>query len=380
MRRAATIGRVSVLRSIAPLLPLLLLEGCAAIWPMSAPTFTTPRRPPVAGTPLFDWKGAIHCHSYLSHDSKGTIAEISAAAAAARFDFLVMTDHQTDRSIAEGVRGTVGDMLWVVGAEVRSNRGTILAFPLTAPLKRVFDHRALVAEAHAQGALVFHAHGELTKAWDLGDVDGVEIVNLHAGAIAAPHVDMILGALFLPVRNVMMMTARRIDDVFVHWDALLAVHQPQTPIGGNDAHANVRLFGPLGGTIGTYDEVFFTLSTHVLAERMDEPSLLEALKLGRTYVSCDLRGEGTGFDFRGVVGNLVILPGDTVAGVDGLELRVKTPLPGEIKLLRDGAVVQTTEGRDLVSAAPLPGVYRVEVTREGFPWLFSSTIKVTARP
>jgi hypothetical protein len=76
--------------------------------------------------------------------------------------------------------------LWIVGAEVRSNRGTVIAFPLARPLRRVFDLRALLAEAKGQGALVFMAHAERTQAWDTLGFDGVEIVNLHAGAVV-PH-------------------------------------------------------------------------------------------------------------------------------------------------------------------------------------------------
>jgi len=352
--------------------------GCAAWTWMDAESTAPPHPFPVPGTPLFDWKGTIHCHSHLSHDSRGTKAEIAAACADARLDFLVMTDHQTEVSIAQGTRGMVDDTLWVVGAEVRSNRGTVLAFPLVQPLRRVFDVRALVAEAKAQGALVFLGHAERNEAWGTPGLDGVEIVNLHAGAVAAPTFGMLLAGLFLPVRTVMALSARRLPEVFTAWDTQLLRQHPSTPIGGGDAHANVRVFGPLGGTIGDYREVFLTLSTHVLAERLDETSLLEALRAGRSYVSCDVRGSGTGFDFRAVRGAMVHLPGDTVATSRDLELRVHTPTPGELRLLQDGVIVQRIVGTELARRAPSPGIYRVEVLADGEPWLFSSSILVIA--
>lgn len=363
-------------RTLARFALALPAGGCAAILPMPAPDLPAAPPPLVAGTALRDWKGVIHCHGFLSHDSKGTFAEIAAAAHAAGMAFVVMTDHQTERSVAEGRRGEHDGLLWLCGVEAGGRGRNLLAFPV----QRVVQGdsvRAMAADARAQGALVFLDHAEGARDWDVPDLDGVEIVNLHAGAYLAPHLDMILAGLFFPVRALMAMTCRRVDGVFTAWDAQLQRRHPLTPVGGNDAHANVRLFGPLGGTIGTYRECFLTLSTHVLCERLDEGSLLAALKAGRTYVSCDVRGEGSGFDFRGEAAGRVVLPGDTVPA-GGLTLQVRTPLPGEIALLRDGVVVQRAVGTSLVCPAPLSGVHRVEVTREGRPWLFSSTIRVVA--
>lgn len=333
---------------------------------------------PVAGTDLFDWKGVVHCHSLLSHDCEGTIEEIRAACKATELDFLVMTDHQTDASIRDGVRGMIDDTLFVVGAEVRSPQGTLLAFPLQKPLRH-WQHPGLLArEVHAQGGLAFVCHAELWKiGWDVPGLDGAEIVNLHAGATTVGYLGTLGAMVFLPLRWLFERICWRDDRVFTAWDRHLQRQHPFTPIGGNDAHANVRVFGPLGGTIGTYREVFLTLSTHVLAPRLDEASLVDAFRQGRTYVSFDLFGEGAGFDFRAVLGDTVHVGGATVAADPALQLRVHTPAAGQIQLWRDGAVVQEVVGESLVLTAPPPGTYRVEVrTTGGSPWLFSSSIRV----
>jgi len=361
----------------------LLLSGCATFTTMHGPSPGTPeRRPlPVAGTALFDWKGQVHCHSHWSHDSRGTIAEIAAAAHEAQFDFLVMTDHQTDDSIAQGTRGLVGDTLFVVGAELNTNRGDVLAFPLTRPLRRVFDIRAFVAEAAAQGAIVFFAHAEEPHAWDTPGIAGVEIVNLHAGARAASPVAMILSALFLPAHVVMGLCCRRDAGILAHWDEQLQQRHPLAPVGGGDAHANIRLYGPLGGTIGSYREVFLTLTTHVLAPAMDEAALVAAFRLGRSYVVFDAQRDGTGFDFRATSGVEVFTMGDTVTAGPGLRLGVHLPVPAHVRLLRDGQEVATADATELQLAAPAPGVYRVEAELTcGTPWLLSSTIRVVAAP
>jgi hypothetical protein len=43
------------------------------------------------------YRGVIHVHSHLSHDSRGDDDEILRAAAAAGVDFLLMTDHNGPR-------------------------------------------------------------------------------------------------------------------------------------------------------------------------------------------------------------------------------------------------------------------------------------------
>jgi hypothetical protein len=278
----------------------------------------------------------------------------------------------------------VGDTLFMVGCETRSPQGTVMAFPLTTPIKRWQHAGLLIKDTEAQGGVAFICHAELWKAWDmpgLTDFTGIEIVNLHAGAMWGNKVVTLLDGIFLPLRFLFERICRRDAEVFRHWDQQLAARHPFTPVGGDDAHANVRLLGPLGGTIGNYQEVFLTLSTHVLAPHLTEADLVQALRLGRTYVSFDIFGEGAGFDFRAVDRGGVHVGGATVAAADDLRLSVHTPQPGGIQLWRDGAIVREVEDDSLEVRAPAPGVYRVEVrTRYGSPWLFSSSIKVTPAP
>lgn len=369
-----------MIRRLALALVAALGAGCSAVttvYPASPPEPHPPR--PVAGTPWFDCKGIVHCHSRLSHDSQGTIEQITAACRDAHIDFVVMTDHQTEASIRDGVRGMVGDTLFLVGAEVRSPQGTLLCFPLLRPLRR-FQHPALLAkETHEQGGLAFVCHGELWKLpFDGHGLDGAEIVNLHAGAMTANKLGTLATGLFLPMRLLCERLCVRDPVVLDGWDRALAAKHPFTPVGGNDAHANVRVFGPLGGTLGTYREIFLTLSTHVLAARLDEAALVEAFAAGRTYVSFDVFGDGAGFDFRVVeASGAVHVGGETVTAAADLELRITTPAVARIRLLRDGVEVHARTACTMALHDPEPGVYRVEVsTAAGEPWLFSGSIRV----
>lgn len=333
--------------------------------------------PGVQGTDLFDFKGMVHCHSYLSHDSEGTVAEIAEACERAGTDFVVMTDHQTEASIRDGARGMRGGTLFVVGAEIRTPQGTALAFPLQRPLRRWMHAAALAAEAQAQGAIVLMGHAEQWQDWDLPGLVGVEVVNLHAAARAASPAALLATGLLRPSRALMARLCAPDAETLARWDARLSRAHPFAPVGGGDAHANIQLFGPLGGTVADYPDVFLTLSTHVLAPRLDEDSLVEAIRRGRTYVSFDLHGEGTGFDFRAARGEDLWLPGDSMPAAPDLELRVTTPVAAQIRLLRDGVVAAQTQGTDLRLLAPAPGVYRVEAaTSAGEPWILSGSLRV----
>ena len=358
----------------------LPLCGCAALTTM-LPSHEESGRAAfarVAGSELLDLKGMVHCHSHLSHDSDGTIEEITAAAKAAGTQFVVMTDHQTPDSIALGQRGEVDGVLFLCGAEIRTQQGTVLAFPLQKPLRRWMHCGALVAEATQQGALVFVGHAEAWKDWSMPGLAGAEIVNLHAGAKTASPAAVLGSALLLPARYLMRTIALRDDAVLANWDAELRRRHPFAPVGGGDAHANIQAFGPLGGTIAGYPEVFLSISTHVLATECSEAAIVEAMRRGRTYVSFDVFGDGSGFDFRGERnGAAPLLPGDSAQDGRGVTLRVRTPKAARIELFCSGQIVATFDGQEGSLQDPPPGVYRVEArTPSGAPWLFSSSIRI----
>jgi hypothetical protein len=353
------------------------LAGCSLLTTTRGPAkgFPPPSRS-VPGTALTDFKGVVHCHSYLSPDSDGAFATILAAARNVGLDFVVMTDHPTEDSVRDGKRGLDSGVLFVVGAELRVPGGRLLAFPLREHVAKRATLAEVLADIHAQGGLAMIAHAEHFADWDAPDLDGLEVVNLHAAAEAASRVQLVLCFLFTPIRSMLASLARRPDDNLAGLDRMLAQRRaPLAVVGGNDAHDNVRI-GPLG-IIGNYRELFSVLTTHVLATSLDEAALVEGFRAGRTYVAFDVHRDATGFDFRAVAEDRVFLPGDTVAAAPGLELSVRTPVPADIRLLRDGVLVKIASGSELSLAAPPPGVYRVECDRPGgYFWIASGAIRV----
>jgi hypothetical protein len=355
------------------------LASCALLTTVGgpAPGARPFEKRPVPGTGLSDWKGVFHCHSLLSHDSRGTIEEIAAAAEATGVDFVVMTDHESPHAVARGRHGFVNRTLFLVGGERRTAGGTVLAFPLKRYVRGGRALAEVAREVQAQGGLVFIGHAESFTDWDAPELDGVEIVNLHAAAKAASPAVLAIKGLVLPMIELLRELARRPSNVLSAWDHTLKEERRLVPIGGNDAHSNIELGI---GTLGTYEEVFRTLTTHVLAERLDEEAIVEALRAGRTYVVFDLHRDGTGFDFRATKsGEVEALLGGEVARGHDVVLGVRTPYPAEIELWKDGAVAQREYGTTLALPDPEPGVYRVEALLPGrVAWILSGTITVRA--
>lgn len=363
--------------------PLLLLatSACSAIVTMSGPAsgFTPFVPRPVAGTALFDWKGILHCHSYLSHDSKGKVEDIAAACASVGIDFLVMTDHQTPYSIARGARGVIAKTLFVVGAELRTPDGVLLAFPLRKFVSPKPTTQEVVDEVHAQDALALVGHAEYFEPWGTRGLDGCEVVNLHAAARAADKPALLVSGIFAGPRTLFEVLCKRPDAVLARYDEQLRTRRPFPLVAGNDAHENIKLFGPLGGTIGTYEELFKVVTTHVLAPTLDEAALVAAFRAGRTYLSFDLFGDTTGFRFTAEGGGSVATLGDRVPTHDRLKLVVEVPRRSRIEVFRDGMLAQAVVGTRLEVAHPEPGVWRAEVRLEdGRPWVLASPLWITS--
>lgn len=300
---------------------------------------------------LTDFRGVIHVHTYLSHDSMGTPQEIIAAAQRASVDFIITTDHYgwlTDGPvIARGLRGEHGGVLFVVGAEMRDG---IMPLFLDHPPIRYNPHQRLqgfVDELLASGAVVFLNHpDDPRRRWDLQGWTGMEIYNLHADARRArPSILFRLSEQFWSMERYPLLVFHQIfrepRQYLARWDRL-AQRRKIVGIAGNDAHQNngIRLvvsnqgtvlltdtsgaeqapwwegdgrisralaraaFGELtpGRTLwrvdsDLYERGFRFVNTHLLAPAKTEADLRRALEAGHAYVAFDSLVTATGFDF-----------------------------------------------------------------------------------
>ncbi len=126
-----------------------------------------------------DVRAVLHVHSAFSHDSRGTLDEIVAAAKEAGVRVIMFNEHPASGFdyFIDGHRGFKDDVLLIPGAET----GGFLAYPRES----IQDSKTLSPQAFSDlvrttGGLVFLCHLEERMDWDIANINGTEIYNTHA--------------------------------------------------------------------------------------------------------------------------------------------------------------------------------------------------------
>jgi hypothetical protein len=341
---------------------------------------------------LVDLRGIVHCHSKLSHDSSGEFEDIAGAAAETSCSFVAFTDHLRHREVVKDEpSGRIGGVLLIPGAELNMNGGSLLAIGVAAGIDRNLSDVELIAQVRALGGVAAIGHPEEWHLENVVDVDGCELLNVHAAALAENKLTLLLRVFFYPPRPFFSSIIERQDRAAAVYDAV-SLDRPVAAIGACDAHEAIHPLGPLAGAIDSYRRLFRTATTHVLvpagvagtalARPLTKDDVLSALRRGRSYAASELTQDATGFRFvaRDPGGSVLATLGGTAALVSGLALDVALPVAGRIALLRNGAEVKVAaEARSLHFVPRVPGTYRVEASYDGRPWIWSSGLRLEVR-
>ncbi|MBI4639294.1 MAG: hypothetical protein HY731_01290 [Candidatus Tectomicrobia bacterium] len=332
-----------------------------------------------------DYKGVIHVHSEFSHDSRGTLREVIEAANTLNLDYLIMTDHSTPedrgrKAIDEGLRGWQGRTFFMVGSELRKGGSSILALGISNYIDRTQSLDDIVREVGEQGGVAFIAHSERFKAWESADLfAGMEIYDLFDDLKDKKELrllfDLLFSYLFYP-KGVLTTILDRPQISLRRWDEVTKTMR-FVGIGGSDAHNRVKIFGK---TLDPYERILHVVNTYILAEDLDEESIITALKEGHLYIAFDMLCDPQGFTFKLISDAGEAVMGDEVLLSEGTEIVISTPVDGIIKLLKDGSVIQERKGTELLYEVREAGVYRTEVYLDIHgkekPWILSNPIYV----
>lgn len=397
--------------------------------------FAKNRRPVTLKTGYGDYRCVIHAHSYLSHDSRGTIAEIAAAAKSAGIDAVFLSNHpkQDIDVVASGQTEPVDGALFISGAETNG----FVAYPGDGKLPPTnVGEQAFVDSIVRSHGLVFIAHPEEHTDWSLRGLTGTEIYNTHADVkdetelLAALRPRDSKGYLLLlkllntfkdyPQESFAALFDAPTDNL-AHYDGL-SLARPVAATAGNDSHQNtgfilrgtddgkIAVEDPLGERVGIIDPAknplavslfgkpepakelmrrildpypvsFHYVSTHVLAAERTVAGLITGLKAARTYVAFDWIADPTGTSFVAHFGDQILTIGDSVRLTSGLKLRAEVPLSSTLRLMRDGKEIARAVGRTLSFTPVSEGIYRLEVCLplggELRPWIYTGAIRVS---
>lgn len=334
------------------------------------------------GNGLKAYRIAFHCHSLLSHDSRGSFEEIADAARKVGVDGVILTDHYRPGNMARTPPPAVNGVLFIPGIETRAMGGSMLAFGFANDFDGGLPKAEIARHVETEGGLVVAGHCEQITRWGEIPIDGFEIYNLHAEFSRKSRLAVVWRFFLLFPDAFFESSITFPGDNLLAWDRLLLGGERVFPLLGGDAHANVRILGPLGGVMGTYPEVLRLFSNHVLAPDLRQESILEALRHGRVYCVFDYLGDATGFSVSYGPSQVSTCPGsrailgDRVAFNPGHTLAIELPREARLRVIRSGVVHREVVGTRFLEALPGPGIYRIEVYLGGDLWILSAPLYV----
>ena len=377
------------------------------------------------------YRGVLHSHSHLSHDSDVPFEEILDVLKETDRDFIGMSDHcdggKGDYSLQW--RGVYDGKLFFPGYEL--NNGFMpWGLPSEVVLDCTMDEDELAAFIDDNGGLLFFAHTERERRWDLPQLRGKEIYNIHTDFILENP--LILGlskapSLFVngsryPDQSLRLIFKHPTDQI-ARWDEMNRERRI-TGISANDSHQNIGIRArvteddtlliedtspktiaeyPLTGWRWLLARVLFgrldpgkevyhfqgdpyivsvnMVSTHVLAAELSEAAILDALEQARAFVAFDAIADARGFVFQAEDGDAIAILGEYMPFSSSTNLRGLSPYPVQFEVFRHGEPVYSYEGREFAWSPPRPGAYRVEarlnIRGRWVPWVYTNPIYLT---
>lgn len=387
--------------------------------------FQERRKEPVVLTPLNTYRGALHSHSYWSHDSEGQLSDIIPAAKKVGLDFIFLTDHAHGDSdtIPRGFKGYYDGVLIEPGTE----RQGFCTWPLDSTVIDWSQPKdTVVKKIVSNGGIIFYAHSEEEHNWNNPDYQGMEIYNIHTDLKEESLVPLIFNFIASGTRNKQWALREIFDEqtaILAHWDALNS-QRKIVGFAAVDAHENqnfrarflkdgrVEWVGPNAKPIDTvqvnfwnrwlfhapdengwifkfmidtYQTSFNHVTNYVFADTLSVPSISTYLKKGNLFIAFKSLGDAKGFMFCAKDGNgkTSAIIGDSVRMDQAKSFQAVSPLPGQFRLVKDGKTIKVSaeDQYHFTYAEPVhKGVYRIELNIKigdrYFPWVYTNPVYI----
>jgi hypothetical protein len=345
----------------------------------------------------------LHMHTRYS-DGSGRHQDIAKAAFVAGVDVVIVTDHNV---LVQGFEGYYKEknkkILMLIGEEVHDQardpqKNHLLVFGAGRELATFAnDPQLLIDQVRGAGGLSFLAHPDDPAAptfketdiswvdWTVQNFTGIELWNaLSELKTVVPT--KLQGAFYAFFPS--FVANQPIPSTLAKWDELLSNGSRVVAIGGSDAHALHMSMGLISRVIFPYEFHFRTVNTHVmLTEALsgdvnkDKKSIYNAMAEGHCFVGYDLPASTKNFRFTAQGKDASVSIGDEIPAKGGVTLQARLPSEAEIRLLKDGDVIQTWKNKlSCTHITTEAGVYRVEAYRKYLGrlrgWIYSNPIYV----
>lgn len=383
------------------------------------------RKEPASKTNLNVYRGVMHLHSYLSHDSEGTLHDLIPAAKNNGIEFIFLTDHpnyQLD-TFPRGYNGFYESVLIEPGSE---KHGFVI-WPLDSMIIDLKTNPDTIAKmVYESGGIVCFSHTEQHRNWGNPYYHGMEIYNFHTDTKDETIAPQIFNFLVNGNKYRIWALRQMFDEqtrILARWDSLnmnrkmvgfsaVDTHENQniraryTPDGRiewvgpnanvidtvNVSFLNSWMFGEpdengwvFEWLIDTYNEGFNYITNYVFAENLSSRSIAENFKKGHVYTAFKTLGDAKGFNFyvQNPAGQIEGMMGDSIKISNSKSIHAITPLPGQYRLIHNGKTVKISDidGYEFNWTGPLEkGAYRVEVhlniNGKYVPWIYSNPVYI----
>jgi len=345
----------------------------------------------------------LHMHTRYS-DGSGTHKDIATAALKTNVDAVIVTDHNV---LVQGFEGYYKEknkkILMLIGEEVHDQardpqKNHLLVFGTSREMATFAENpQKLINQVREAGGLSFLAHPDDPEAkafnetdiswedWSVQNYTGIELWNAlsELKTVVPTKLHGVFYALF-PI----FVASQPITNTLAKWDELLATGNKVVAIGGSDAHALDMHLGPIHRTIFPYEFHFRTVNTHALLSEplsgdvaSDKSLIYKSLAAGHCFVGYDMPAPTNGFRFSAQGRESSAVMGDEISAKGGVTLQAKLPSHAEVRLLKDGQVIQTWKNQlACTHITTEPGVYRIEAYRNYLGkrrgWIYSNPIYV----
>jgi PHP domain len=345
---------------------------------------------------IFEYTGAIHMHSVFS-DGSGKVDEIAGYASESGLDYIMLTDHNTLRALKEGFEHWYDDTLLLVGCEIndKENKNHYLAFGIDEAFSTRISAKEYVHRVKEKGGIGFIAHPHEKRShmkehppypwteWSTEEFTGIEIWN-HMSEWIENLTDQNKYQFFLhPLRSIVAPT----EETLKVWDEL-SQKRRVVGIGGVDAHAHkYNMLGFVEVEIFPYKVLFKSIRTHILSAddlfkhkndvSKSKQIIYSALESGNCFFANDYHGDSKGFRFIAEKGKTIYQMGDEIKSVRQVKFKISIPLENaEVRLLRNGEILDTYTKKEIETTVKQQGAYRVEVYLRNKAWIYSNHIRL----
>ena len=354
------------------ILAALILAGCSS----PLPTTELPPARYIQAAPEFpglhDYRGIVDLPIKASGMDQSAVAEL---AKASQIDFIFLADRVQPGDTDFGIGGFTDEILFISGGAFEVGGSQIIGVNIHEPIKPNLTPNDLISAIHDQGGIAIASDpAKFESSEEYALADAIEVYNQRSAWLAQNPTTLYMRAIFSSTDRFLAGLDLRPDANLALYDRITAGARVAMLAGmGPPDNLNV-----LGAKVGTLPQLFLFCTTHLLARERDTAPILEALRLGHSYVSFDYLGYVGAFAFFARAGDTTTMMGDEVHLAPGLTLKTELPAPADrIAIYQNGAEVTSADNASTLEFVPKsPGAYRIEAYRNGKLWIMSNPVYV----